>query len=149
MPGKLSSEQNEHLRQLVRKLLERYTQDELGKRIGLSQGSVSAFLIGRTGVSMNVAKKIAELTSRTLDDVLALREPGALDRYENRGKAAEMARLAGADEYHPDAVEFVCAMDRHGDDLPVKTWLKMIEFWDEQLRLGHLLPAGIPYRKRP
>ena len=149
MRGKaLSPEQNEHLRVLVKQLLERFTQQELADLVGLTQASISGFLSGRVGTSMNMAKRVAELMGRTLDDVLALRDPGEPDRYPKRAVAARFARAVGAEEYLPEAIDFVEAMERVGGDLTVKKWLEMIDFWDGQLRLGHLLPLGPQGRRR-
>ncbi len=149
MRGKaLSPEQNEHLRVLMKKLLQRFTQQQLADVLELTQASISGFLSGRVGTSMNVAKHVAELTGRSLDDVLALRDPGEPDRYPKRAVAVRFARDAGEDEYLPEAIDFVEAMERVGGDLPIKKWLEMIDFWDGQLRLGHLLPLGPQGRRR-
>jgi transcriptional regulator with XRE-family HTH domain len=149
MRGKaLTAAQNEHLRVLFQKLLERLTQKELGDALGLSQGGISVFLQGGHGTSLKVAKKVADLMGRSLDDVLVLRDPDAPDRYPNRVKAVEIARQLGEAEYRAEAVDFVATLDRWGNDLPVKTWLRMIDFWDEQIRLGQLLPLGPQGRPR-
>jgi hypothetical protein len=116
--------------------------------IGLTQGAISGFLNRRSGVSKEVAERVAVLMSRSLDDVLALRDPAEPDRYPNRFLALQFARSVGPDGYLPEAIEFVAHMDRHGDDLSAKVWLRMIDFWDEQLRLGNMLPLGPQGRAR-
>jgi plasmid maintenance system antidote protein VapI len=143
MRGKaLTPEQNDHLRGLIRKLLERFTQEELAPMIGLTQSSISSFLTHRGGVSDKVAKKVAAVLGRREEDVLALRDPAEPDRFSHRHTAVQFAQAVGPDEYLPEAIEFVQRMHRDGHDLPVKAWLRMIDFWDEQLRYGHLLPVG-------
>jgi hypothetical protein len=141
----LKPAENEHLRGLVRLLLMRYTQRALAPLIGMTQGAISGFLTEHHGTSMAAAKQIAELSGLTLDDVRALRWPDIPDRYPNRARAVALARSLPK-EYLSAAIELVDSMDRNGEDLPVRTWLKMLDYWDEHLRFGHPSPLKAPGR---
>ncbi len=63
MPKGLTDEQNALLRRVAQRLVEEngWTQRELGEHVGREQGVMSKFLDGRTGTTLEVARKLAEL----------------------------------------------------------------------------------------
>lgn len=68
----LTSEQNEALRPLVRRLLETRSQVTLAPLIGMSQAAISGFLSGRQGTSFSAAVRICRLAGVSLAQVLGV-----------------------------------------------------------------------------
>jgi len=60
----LSTKQNERIRKVIKqKLLPRYgSSNKTAKALGIANGSMSRILNGNAGTSMEVARKVAELT---------------------------------------------------------------------------------------
>ena len=97
----LTPEQNERLRSCVRELRSTYkNQEELGKAIGVSQGAISAFLKGKQGLSIVVARRVVRLLNLPLSDILGddpedRNEPPIVDTLPNRARLRRTDLWAG------------------------------------------------------
>jgi transcriptional regulator with XRE-family HTH domain len=141
-------EQSEILRNAARDLLARFgSQVRLAKELGLWQPSLSNLLSGKFGASHALARKIAALKGRSLEDLLGIEEGGvepADDCYPNRALAIELARHDGLDE---DAIRTIAlATLQQERDLRVVEWL--VAICDEARRRkrfgAFLLPSQEP-----
>lgn len=120
--------QNDVLRAALERLIDTYgSQTKAGKLVDIKQGTVSAFLSKKHGATPGVARKIAQLSGTTVEELLGWTSGGLVvtDPYANRAVATHMARLAGLGEAAIATVEAL----RLGEDVidqPILWWFDRI-----------------------
>lgn len=133
MARSFSAEQNEVLRKAAHDLVVRFgSQARLAKELNIHQPSLSNFLGGKFGAGHVLARSIARLKGKSVEELLGidLPEHDYVDRYPNRAMAIQMARRDGYDE---DAIQTMAqATLQSENDLPVTEWLLAIR--DEERR---------------
>jgi hypothetical protein len=133
MARSFTPEQNEVLRLAAHDLVIRFgTQARLAKELNIHQPSLSNFLSGKFGAGHVLARSIARLKGKSVEELLGIEVPAVdyVDRYPNRAMAIQMARRDGYDE---GAIETMAqATLQSENDLPVTEWLLAIR--DEERR---------------
>lgn len=133
MARSFTPEQNEVLRQAAHDLVIRFgTQARLAKELAIHQPSLSNFLSGKFGAGHVLARSIARLKGRTVEELLGIEVPNIeyVDRYPNRAIALKMARRDGYDEVAIETISMATLQAE--EDLPVTEWLFAIR--DEERR---------------
>lgn len=100
----LSHEQKERIRAAVIRWMDNagFTQEQAAARLGLKQGSLSQFLSGRTGMSLGLATRVAEILQLPVSNLLF---PSTTDPTESavlRYRSAVASLLYAADRLIAD-----------------------------------------------
>jgi hypothetical protein len=134
--------ENARLRLVARELLARYgSQTALAEALGpdIQQPSLSAFLLEKYGCGFGLARKLAELKSMTLDQLLGRPGSGehpAVDRYPNRAIVLDAAKRLGISTQARAKLAALRLVKR--EDAPIFWWLsRLIRFEEELLDTVH------------
>lgn len=136
----LSDEQNEKLREAVRRELCRIAPKQvmLAKLLGVPQGNISRFLDGKIGGSAALALRVAFLLDRSVEEVIGARRAVELldpqqARYPSRIIAVRAAYLDGVEVR---TLKSVLAASVTPDTDPGVDW------WLDAIESGHLTQKG-------
>ncbi len=158
--ARLTDEQNNAIRERIRRLLETNSQEEVATSTGISQSAISRFLAGKQGTSLTVGIKAITLCGEDWQEILgiggggassddALQSPkeAAIAAFRSDAVHADGHELAEVDEF----LEHVASKSFAGARSSVDWWLVELRdsfrMWRRSRKDGADHPFGVGARK--
>lgn len=130
--------ENDRLRAAVAQLVEQYgTQQDVAKKLDVTQPTVSAFMLGRNGASIGFARAVARLLGKSLYEILSWKTEDVRDAgpmYPTRDLVVEHVRAMGfGDDVLGQLATHAPSLDRGEPD--ALYYLRMACMLEEQARV--------------